>query len=333
MNREEILKWYPEVLVLGPGGMKGFLELGALIKLYNIGILEKVHTYIGCSIGAIISLLLISGYSPTELVSDAVETNILQDITSLQLNDIKTQLIDIKNNVGLINNKLITDKLSKRLRQKFGFVPTLKQLYLATGITFISVTLNLDLDKTEYISWKNEPDLSAVDAAALSMNIPFLFYKLTYKGNNYIDGAFGNPYPIDIIDDNKTNILGLYITTMYDKNINKNIFTYVDKIIHASISQIKLRILSSCSDHCKHIELLSPITDTTGITVNSELKSKMLLNGYQEATKFINSLLENNENIEHSNDILDITNALSIIQNYNNDFYDSEPEFDESYSN
>ena len=43
---------------------------------------------------------------------------------------------------------------------------------------------------------------------------------MKYRDHVYIDGAFGNPYPIDQFDDGKRNILGLYIDTDYGGSSN-----------------------------------------------------------------------------------------------------------------
>jgi len=314
--------WYPDVLVLGPGGMKGFLELGALIRLVKSGYLNKVNTYVGCSVGAIIALLLVAGYTPTEIVSDAADGDIFHDITNIRISD-------IRDNTGLISNKNIRDKLSERLRDKFGFVPSLQQLYLATGLVYVAVTLNLDNDRTEYLDKDSEPHLSAVDAAMLSMNIPFLFYKLKYKGCVYIDGAFGNPYPVDLYDDSKTNILGIYITTK--ETINKvtsdsSLFRYLYKVVNSSMTQIKLRIQNSCSQHCKHISLNSPSLDITGLTFNNDIKAQMLIIGYQEADNFLKTenIVEENsiDTSQFSSSSDGYTGVLDLLQSDYNDNYD-----------
>ena len=275
--------WYPEIIVLGPGGMKGFLELGFLIKLFSIGFLKKVDTYVGCSVGSLISLLLVAGFSPTEIVTDAVDTDFFKDITEIRL-------VDIKDNTGLISNHRIKDKLSARLEEKFGIVPTLNQLYLATGLKYVSVSYNLTHQRVEYLDYETEPHLSAVDAALLSMNIPFLFYKLKYRACTYIDGAFGNPYPIDICDNGQVDILGISISSQSVLIDEDNPLIYLYRIIHSSMSEIKARIIKNCSTRCKHVELKSTTIDLTGLSYRNTEKSQMLIHGYNEASKFIDNL-------------------------------------------
>ncbi|GAH01238.1 unnamed protein product, partial [marine sediment metagenome] len=54
-------EWKPNILVIGPGGIKGFYYCGALLSLDSGGILSDVDTIVGCSVGSLIGLLLISG--------------------------------------------------------------------------------------------------------------------------------------------------------------------------------------------------------------------------------------------------------------------------------
>lgn len=336
--------WIPDILVLGPGGAKGFLELGALLKLHKINFLNRVHTYVGCSIGAVICLLLTCGYSPTEIISCALDADIFHDITTFRLTD-------VKDNIGLISNHRIRQILIDKLEYKFGFVPTLNQLYLATGLKYVAVTLNLDKDSTEYLSYQTEPDLCCVEATLLSMNIPFLFYKLKYKGCTYIDGAFGNPYPIDIYDNGSVNILGIYISSTHpiiQESSDTNILRYLYKVIHSSMNQIKLRIQKSCSNHCKHIGLYSPSLDTTGLTFDDKLKAKMLTIGYNEAESFLVQLGYSNPSLTPSHlsspidipsspsssseilSILNPSNSNSPVSYFDRDDIDFEPDAPDS---
>lgn len=286
-------KWCPEVLVLGPGGVKGFLELGALILLESEGYLKNITTYVGVSIGAIISLLLVAGYTATEIISDAIETNLLQDLSSINFKD-------IKENTGLLSNRSIKEKLITRLEDKFGFVPNLEQLYMITGLEFMCVTMNLSKDRAEYLSRHSDPSMNSVDAVLLSSNIPLLFYKLKYKGSVYIDGAFGNPYPVDQYDDGSRDILGIYITsgdTTRKVTEDFHITMYLYKIIDSSMIQIRDRIIQSSSNRCKHLCLYSPTIDTTGLTLDMKVKSQMVLQGYYAAKKFIEDIKYPNKDI------------------------------------
>lgn len=287
MEREKVdgnsFSWIPELIVLGPGGIKGFLELGALLVLEKQGWLDNVHTYVGVSVGAIISLLLICGYKVSAIIADAADTNIFHDLSTVRFSD-------IKGNVGLVSNEPIKKKIRDQIINVYDHVPTLRQLYLYTGIKLVAVSHNLDKEQVEYLSHETEPDMSCLDAVMLSMNIPLLFYKLKYKGCVYIDGAFGNPYPVDHYDDGKTDILGIYIRStrpQEEEPSDSSTTMYIHKTIQSTMSELRRRIIEMTSERCRHIELKSPTVDSTGISVDADLKADTILTGYKVASEFI----------------------------------------------
>lgn len=287
----ETKDWNPTVFVLGPGGVKGFLELGALLLLEEMGYLANVKAYTGVSVGAVISLLLTAGYTVTEIIQDALEINLLQDFTSISL-------VDVQANAGLVSNRPVRDRLVLRLSEKFGRVPTLGQLYMATGIIWTAVSFNLDRDRAEFHSKDSDPNLSCVDAALLSMNIPILFYRLEYKRCVHIDGTFGNSYPIDHHDDGSCDIFGMYITNDRPEThvpVATSLLLYLYRTLDAPMSQIRKRIMANASSRCKHLELYTDIIDTAGFSVSREMKIKMINDGYQRAQYFLASLGDDSE--------------------------------------
>ena len=268
----------PRVLVLGPGGAKGFLELGALLYLEQHRYLEKVSTIIGVSVGAVIGLLLVCGYSAEEILENCFQTTLFQDLSSVKLSE-------VSNHSGLIPNTVIREKLESLVQNRFGIIPSLHQLYMATGLMLEVVTVNLNTSNTVYLSHKTDPECGCVEAVLLSMNIPLLFYKLEYKGNLYIDGAFGNPYPIDRYDDGKTRILGIHISTREKIEGNMDLLIYIHKIIDAPSSQITKMMINKCSKMCTHIRLSNKILDTTGVSLSLDDKVKMIVRGYNKTRK------------------------------------------------
>lgn len=283
---EDSLPFSPRVLILGPGGVKGFLELGALLVFEKEGYLQKIEKYVGVSIGALINLLLVSGFTITEIITEAVDTNIFQDISCINLSE-------SKQNMGIISNRSIQEWLIKRIENKFGLIPTMEQLYLITGKDLTCVSLNIDTDKVAYLNKDNFPSICCVDAVLMSMNIPFLFYKIKHNGDTYIDGAFGNPYPVNLYDDGQTDILGLYIRSKYPsdaKDIDHSLLYYFNKVAFATMIQLRKNIMRNASPRCKHLKLATTVLDTTGLSVDLETKSKMIMVGYERAQRFVSQL-------------------------------------------
>lgn len=289
----ESYDWYPDVLVLGPGGVKGTLELGALYILHEKKLLDDIHTYAGVSVGAIISLLIIVGYSIKEIIVITVDTNILQDVENFNL-------FSASSNGGLISSDPIRRKLMSLVTNKMGLVPTLKQLYRATGLALVTIAHNMTKDETEYFDPFITPNISCVDAVMLSINMPIVFYRLVYDNNVYVDGALGNPYPINYFDElGRYNILGLYIKNgkrfvsnsselLYQTNINN--VAYISKLIDTPMEQHRYTIIRNSSDRCKHIELNTDVIDSIGITVTAQQKADMIIAGLKEGKAFAASL-------------------------------------------
>ena len=69
-----------DTLILGPGGVKGFLELGSLYCLERKGELNGIKTYIGVSIGSLISLLLTSNFKVLDIFLEFISIHIKSEL-------------------------------------------------------------------------------------------------------------------------------------------------------------------------------------------------------------------------------------------------------------
>lgn len=274
-------RWTPNVLVLGPGGGKGFLELGALFELTKSGFLSKIDTYVGVSVGSIISLLLVVGYTVEEIITLSVEIKLFHGIADLAWRD-------IKDNIGLLSNESIKTKLSSAVTKKLGYIPSLKSIYMITGIRFTAISYNVTDEVVAVLSESLYPDMSCVDAVMLSMNIPFIFYQLVLGEKVYIDGALGNPYPVDLVDNGTNKVLGLYIEE--NMNPDKGSSYYLHKVLHVSMTELRKRIISGTSANCKHIKLTTDIMDTVGLSLTNRQKAILIASGMESAAAFLETL-------------------------------------------
>jgi len=273
-------EWRPEILVLGPGGIKGFLELGFLFPVEASGALSKVHTYAGVSVGAMISLLIVSGFTVKEIVAEAIDADIFMDVDSIRLGAVIS-------NSGLISNEPIKQRLSRLIVSKFGYVPTLRQLNVTTGLTFVSITYNMDKHETERIDHITCPDTSCVDAVMLSMNIPLLFYRLVYGCCTYADGALGNPYPVNLFDRDGAKVLGVYIDEVSAPISEAPIYTYIQAIIQAPLRELRKLIIKHSSNNCRHVRLETP---NVGVSASPTEKGVMIYRGFVAGKLFLSEL-------------------------------------------
>jgi predicted acylesterase/phospholipase RssA len=292
--------WFPRVLVIGPGGVKGHKVLGFLAPIEDVKLLKYTDTYCGVSVGAIISLLVVAGFEIREIIREATLFDMIKELEDFDFNQ-------IKEHNGLISNEPVRKKLSQLITDKLGEIPTLYNLYTRTGKAYISVTYNVTDEKYECMGPFTHPNISCVDATMFSMNIPFLFYQMISHGKIFIDGAFGNPYPIDYFDNGQTDILGIYMQTIKFKPNNETTprpiiqklediiqpmppATYAIKILYALIDQRRNYIIHKSSSRCKHVCLQSYPFNAVGYGLTIDDKTKMIVEGYNEGKIFVSQL-------------------------------------------
>nr|QBK90410.1 MAG: patatin-like phospholipase [Pithovirus LCPAC103] len=291
MISDAVSCWKPDVLVIGPGGMKGFKYLGAVWAMESANLLTEVKILLGVSVGAAFGLLWLAGYKIPEIFRTAADSGIFHGIDSIDIKQVISEL-------GAISNENIEDMLNEKLENKYGFVPTLYKFYLLTGIKYEILSSNLDNVDGDYISYETDPDLSAVEACMLSMNIPFIFQVLRYKGCSMIDGAFSNPYPVDRYDYGDHRILGLALETEFSSDPSANIASYIYRILNHPITLLRRNIKKHCSERCKHIMLYSSMADITGMSMDLDMKKQMLIAGWSCAATFVRRLQAGVDSIE-----------------------------------
>lgn len=296
----------PNVLVLGPGGIKGFLQIGAVMALdhYKPGWRKNLSTISGVSIGSIIGLYIVCDLSMNDLVLDSLNIDLFKDLSNLSIKEFLSKQ-NVVSKQGLLSNEPIKNQISDRIRNKFGYIPTFKQLYMSTGIEYMVVTVNLNTG-VEYINHKNFPDLSVVDGILRSINIPGAFHQIKEGKDIYIDGAFGNPYPIDQYDQSDNKILGIVNKTITINNSEDetedgiiSLLKYFSRSINSSMGITRDRNIENASHRCRHLIIEWPsVFDPLGLTITRELKAEMLIHGYDIGKKYLGIVSIEKEKID-----------------------------------
>ncbi len=190
-----------EELVISSGGIYLVLYIGALKGLHKYFPLERFKYYTGCSAGAILSLLLVCGYSIDELYQ------LIQEIQIADYQEIK--FANFLEEYGFDNGKKCQELL-KTLLQKKGFHEhiTFLELFEKTQKILTFATTNITKQCSEYHNLFSTPYMKVLHSVCMSMNVPILFkpiqYSLTYMGNfqenhYYVDGALLDPFPWRVI--------------------------------------------------------------------------------------------------------------------------------------
>lgn len=219
-------------LCLSGGGNKGLAQLGALHYVHFKEMLNHIRTYVGTSIGSVINLLLCIGYTPMEIYLEVMELDsIIQGGFSPY---------NLKTGWGVISIEAFTKNVERFILKKFDNVPTLQELYEITGKRFVVVTCNLTTMKMEYTDYLNFPNRSCIDAIKTSCNIFGVFSHLEIDDNEYIDGGFGDNYPLKYADSISTGrVLGICTDGFHSLySIDLPFFRYVAKALTFSLIEL-----------------------------------------------------------------------------------------------
>lgn len=276
--------WSPNVLLLGSGGVKGFLTIGSLMFFEKTKLLKNIKKIVGISIGSVIGLFYVVGCSITEILEISLMTQLSEVMTNIDI-------VNIMRTNGLVSHDIFRKKMNDKVTEKFGFVPTLQQLHMMTGYEFEVVVSNLDNDEAEYFNHQTQPNLSCVEAVLMSMSIPLLFQTYMYNNHIYMDGAICDPFPIHRYP--KDKVFAIMLKSTHD-DPKESFYNYLAKVIQ-TLTSTKLRSIE-VPRHCKILNLEYKVNDTIGMKITFEKRVDMVLLGYLRAYQFYTKLYINNPN-------------------------------------
>lgn len=247
--KDEIIPKQYTTLVISGGAIKGILSLGALHYIYKKEFEKTITTFIGTSIGAIISYFLILGYTPLDLITYVCTHPIFEDITELNIH----KLI---NGNGAMSFTKIQDVLEKMTLEKEGQFHTLKSLYEKFKKKLVCCTYNTSFEREECISYENYPDMPCLIALKLSASLPIVFEECRYMNMTFIDGGIVNNFPIECV---KSDEHALCIITPFVKNEKgyKNILDHIYDLVFIPINKLLDNKLKTIPENCDLIVLIS----------------------------------------------------------------------------
>ena len=186
-------------IVFEGGGIKGLAYCGAMIRLNELGLINKLNKYAGSSVGAISATLLAIGYSPEELLKIIKETdfNNFMDDKFGYIRD----FYNLMNDYGYCKGDYIYDWIGKLIQKKTGSADyTFGQLYSTKNIQLVITGTNLTTLKTVYYSHCSHENMKIRDAVRISMSIPFLFRPIEWNNETFVDGGVIDNYPLHVFD-------------------------------------------------------------------------------------------------------------------------------------
>lgn len=276
-------------LVISGGGSKGLILLGALHRFVESDKikLEDVEEFAGTSIGSVLCLLIICGYTCTEILEHA--TFIDQNF----FNSKQSQTIwEMMENFGALSMTKFMSYLEKLMIQKgWGKQPTLKEFYDRTHKTFIITGVNITKCQAEYYSTWTTPNLAVLDAVKISCNLPFIFKRIKYDNCLLIDGGLMNNLPIDQVDDKKSKILALNVTSFKPVETSQNLTNYFISLLSLPIIANTWLRIKDCGSNVEIVNLYPTQNDTDtnasfDFCINDDQKYNMFMKGYMQATHY-----------------------------------------------
>ena len=276
-----------DTLILSGGGPSGIAYIGIFKALFEKGILKRdlsgIQEIITTSVGILFSYLYM-----LNLTQEACEKFIMESDILSMLNYDEIHIDNLLIDYGIFSNDKIKDILKSFTKHIFHCEDiSLLELYEKIPIQLTVKVFNATLSKTEYISYKTNPDLSLFTLAQMTTAIPFFFKPIQYNNNLYVDGGLKGNFPLEICKSD--NYFGIFIrggTINKDSELMK-----LFPILHYCYSLIK------GDDIEKHTLNKKKIIDMDiklglNFNINHEEKKNIIQKAYLNTLKHIQSYIE-----------------------------------------
>lgn len=197
-------KKYDLGLALSGGGARGFAHPGAIKAILDSG--QRPDVIVGTSAGALAGVLFADGYTPEEIISLFVGTE-LKEFAEIQIPK-----------VGIFSTQGFRKFLKKHLHA---------QTFEDLSIPLHVVTTNLDEGKS--VVFHKGPLIEPIVA---SCSIPIIFEPVVIRGANYVDGGIFKNFPVSVIRTDCEKVIGINVSPMIPAKYNKTILQIAERSYH-----------------------------------------------------------------------------------------------------
>lgn len=272
-----------EALIFEGGGVKGIAYTGALQKLEELGVLEKIKYVSGTSAGSQAALLVACGYSAEEIekhIMDAPFTKFLDSSWGF-IRDIYRLIFKYGFYKGEYLEKYIDNLVFKKIGIKnINF----ENLYNKTGIELRITGTCLTTNKLEWFDYKLTPKMSVSKAVLISSSIPFIFKPVIHENKLYVDGGCLNNMPTNAFDGKST--LALNLEDCYESLDIKNFKQFSESLINTVLKKAnyKEKIINVDT-----IDINTGKISAVNFNLSKEDKLNLKENGYKAVTDFLST--------------------------------------------
>lgn len=249
-----------DTLVLSSGGILGIAHIGVLEYLRYHDILQNIKYFAGCSVGSLICLYQILGYSFQNMLDDVCEKQIFPTTLTSTLSE--HIISNILKHVSVLHINVLINHLEEIVKKKTEHLVTFKQLYEITKKEFTVVAVHEKTHTPKYFNVYNTPDVYVHLAVAASCAIPFVFNPVVIENEEYSDGVSMDPFPVKYMDTPGRSVLGIWLSSpdptysMSQSSINATkIMNKVIKHLLILTKALHLKTIESLTDRCLTYEL------------------------------------------------------------------------------
>nr|QBK87472.1 MAG: patatin-like phospholipase [Marseillevirus LCMAC201] len=271
-------------LVLSGGGPRGLAILGALHYVDEHKGLKDIQEYWGTSVGSVIILLLLIGYTPFEAFHQFFMLDHFADPTTFDLQSIleTSALCPIE-----IFGQKVCHFIEKKLGK--GVDPTFFDLYKQFGKKIHIIGSNTHTMRGECFDMDTRPLMRVIDAIEISCSLPYIFTKKKFEDQTYVDGGFINDYPINMADDGEHCVLG--ICAFGDTLVSRSDYIgWIYRLLYMPIMELHRERVSRLSDKCTNVELIVDNISMIEMSPSRKKKVEVFSSGYQQARDILTEI-------------------------------------------
>lgn len=194
-----------DTIILSGGASRGYYQLGCLYKYRDR--ISSVRRYVGTSVGALICLLLCCDISIEEIMKSTSRV-------SMSFPPIADMAANLIAEYGMMKINPYVRAIEYELKKKYGYIPTLKQLFEITGRKLIVTGSCLTTGELVYLSSDTFPEMPCTLAVDISSRVPYVFTPILWDGHLYIDGGLHEHFPISQVQEDERT-LAIYTCGRY----------------------------------------------------------------------------------------------------------------------
>jgi NTE family protein len=271
------------ILVLSGGGMRGLAYFGALKALDELNILSNIHTFAAASVGGLLIIMHIIGYTTDELY-DFLKLFDFTKLTMINSSNLFTKFgLDDGMNIIKITNYIFKNK---NIDENITFL----ELYNLTKKTLYLSTVCINDKSLLYLSYITTPNLKVIDGLRMTSAVPIYFAPFIYENKMYIDGGCIDNYPINLFKNTLSNVIGLFLNA----NVSKyeqitNLETYFIECCMCMLEGINRNLVLAYEEYTIQIYIDNISILNFGIEYDFKLEAYEI--GYNTVKKYFEKIV------------------------------------------